>query len=112
MPNRFSEGVEFFNAGRFFDAHEAWEDAWRESSEPERRWLQGMVQSAVALHHYSTGNRTGALSVLERAIRNLDDGPAMLRGVDVRLFRQDLMRVRAEIAAENPLTPVMISVKG
>ncbi|MGE0406784.1 MAG: DUF309 domain-containing protein, partial [Candidatus Korobacteraceae bacterium] len=34
-------------------------------------FLQGLIQIAVALHHYSTGNKIGARSLLARGSRNL-----------------------------------------
>jgi len=79
-------GIELFNAGRYYDAHESLEDAWRECAGPEKLYLQGLTQAAVALHHFSTGNLVGARSVLARAIGNLHapqgalpiDTPALL----------------------------------
>ena len=67
-------GIALFNSARFFDAHEALEDVWREAPRHSqlRRHLQGLVQLAVAFHHQSTGNCVGARSVLERALRNLN----------------------------------------
>jgi uncharacterized protein len=71
--NLFRHGLALFNSARFFDAHEALEDVWREAPRHTalRRHLQGLVQVAVAFHHQSTGNRVGARSVLARALRNL-----------------------------------------
>ena len=69
----FLRGVELFNRGEFFDAHEVLEDVWRAAPVGEKKFLQGMVQIAVAFHHYSTGNRVGMRSVLERAIGNLSE---------------------------------------
>lgn len=91
--NELQNGLALFNAGRFFDAHEVLEDAWREAPRhsPWRRHLQGMVQLAVAFHHESTGNHVGARSVLERATRNLN-------GADSSFPDLDLDRLRAELA--------------
>jgi predicted metal-dependent hydrolase len=91
--NELQNGLALFNAGRFFDAHEVLEDAWRETPRhiPLRRHLQGMVQLAVAFHHESTGNHVGARSVLERAVRNLN-------GADSSFPDLDLDRLRAELA--------------
>jgi len=102
MSDRFVEGVELFNRGRFFDAHEAWEDVWRDSTGEERRWLQGLVQIAVALHHESTGNAEGARSVLARAIENLE-GCFALRGIDVWELREELRKVQSQLAAQAKL---------
>ena len=52
----YRRGIRHFNAREFYDAHEVWEDVWRESQGMEKRFLQGLIQAAVALHHHSTGN--------------------------------------------------------
>ena len=81
-----------FNSARFFEAHEALEDLWREapSSAPLRRHLQGLVQLSVAFHHQSTGNLAGASSVLERAVRNLEGGEESFPELDFARLRADL----------------------
>ena len=71
----YRRGIELFNSGAFFDAHEVWEDVWRQSEGLDKQFLQGLIQVAVAFHHYSTGNVAGARSVLERACRNLAECP-------------------------------------
>ena len=37
------QGLELMRAERWFDAHEALEDEWRDAPEPERDFLQGLV---------------------------------------------------------------------
>ena len=46
--SQFALGVDLLNRGMFYDAHEVLEDAWRAAPEPERRFLQGLMQVAVA----------------------------------------------------------------
>jgi predicted metal-dependent hydrolase len=93
----FKHGLDLFNQGRFFDAHEVLEDLWRplprHSSAQQRLRLQvqGMIQIAVAFHHESTGNRVGAHSVLQRALRNI-------RGAERSFPQLDFDRLRAELA--------------
>ncbi len=55
-------GIELFNAGEFWEAHEAWEGAWM----PHRReagsdFFKGLIQVAAGCLHYSRRNRGGAL---------------------------------------------------
>ena len=93
LRNRdFDHGLDLFNRARYFDAHEALEDVWRPvpEEEPLRLHLQGMVQLAVAFHHQSTGNFVGALSVLERALRNLQGAERSFPSLDFDLLRADL----------------------
>jgi ribulose-phosphate 3-epimerase len=55
-------GVELFNRGQFWEAHEAWEGAWmpRRGSD-DADFLKGLVQVAAANYHYQRHNREGAL---------------------------------------------------
>lgn len=66
-----ARGIEHFNAGRFFQAHEAWEEGWHPSPEPERDFWQGLTQLAVGLTHRQRGNAHGAVTLLRRGARRL-----------------------------------------
>ena len=92
-----ARGIEHFNRGEFFQAHEELEDAWRASSGEHRLFLQGLTQAAVALHHHSTGNRDGAASVLARALRNLAGYPAEFGGIDLDSLRNDLQAFHSRL---------------
>jgi ribulose-phosphate 3-epimerase len=57
-----ARGIELFNAGQFWEAHEAWEGAWmprRGTSEAD--FYKGLVQVAAGSYHYQRRNRAGAL---------------------------------------------------
>lgn len=97
FASSFSRGIALFNRGEFFDAHEALEDAWRATQGESRLFLQGLTQAAVALHHYSTGNRAGASSVLARALRNLAAYPDGYGGIELERLRQDLRSFHASV---------------
>jgi threonine dehydratase len=73
-PDDFTRGIALFNEGHFFEAHEALEDVWRAAPPDEKKFLQGLVQLAVAFHHHSTGNHVGMRSVMARGIRNIREG--------------------------------------
>jgi predicted metal-dependent hydrolase len=90
-PSNIQSGLELFNGGRFFDAHEVWEDAWREipRDRAARRHVQGLVQMAVAFHHWTTGNAVGARSVLARSLRNLHGAESSFSSIDVARLRSD-----------------------
>ena len=92
MGQQLQAGFALFNAGRFFDAHEVLEDAWRNAPRhgARRRHLQGLVQAAVALHHHSTSNIVGARSVLRRACRNLEGAEESLPDLDLAALRASL----------------------
>lgn len=79
----YRRGLELFNRGEFFDAHEVLEDVWRAAPAAEKKFLQGLIQVAVGLHHHSRGNMAGARSLLARAHRNLSAYPARHGGIDL-----------------------------
>jgi uncharacterized protein len=58
--SRYLEGIELFNKCDFFEAHEVWEDLWKDIQGPDRRFYQGLIQVAVCLHHFGNGNIRGA----------------------------------------------------
>ncbi len=76
-------GLACYRKQEFFEAHEHWEDVWNELADPEKSFLQGLIQVTVAMHHYQHANRAGALSLLQRALRRLERCPECFGGVDV-----------------------------
>ena len=86
----YRRGLELFNRGEFFEAHEVLEDVWRAAPTGEKKFLQGLIQVAVGLHHHSRGNLAGARSLLARASRNLS-------GYDARHGDIDLAGLRGQV---------------
>jgi predicted metal-dependent hydrolase len=74
-------GINFFNDGRYFEAHEAWEDLWRQTRGPLRLFYQGLVQAAVGCHHLTHGNANGARAQLKKSLAKLEQYPALFCGV-------------------------------
>jgi hypothetical protein len=64
-------GVELYNAGRYWEAHEALEVVWRQARAPERALWQGLIQAAAAMLHLERGNRHGALATGGAALDKL-----------------------------------------
>lgn len=82
-------GARLFNAGEFFAAHEAWEDRWREASDPtERRLLQGLVQVAAGFHKLvAQGKPDSAGRLLARGLAKLE-AVAEAPGLDLAGLRE------------------------
>jgi len=100
MPNLLEDGIIFFNAGRYFEAHEAWEDMWRTAGGPLRLFYQGLVQAAVGLHHLSKGNQNGAAAQLRKSLSKLDQYPDRFCDINNRRLIEDLRRVLARMTSE------------
>jgi predicted metal-dependent hydrolase len=112
-PDPFRHGVELFNRAEFFDAHEVLEDVWRAAPAAEKKFLQGLIQVAVALHHHSRGNLVGARSLLARALRNLEPCPDGFRGVEWPGLRHALSDWSNALDRGAPLPPLpQVKIRG
>ena len=105
MQQELTQARALFNRQEFFAAHEAFEDLWRAATGDEKQLLKAITQAAVALHHHSTGNLTGACGVLARAVRGLGAGPRQFHGIDLAALSADLERWQRHLAGEGPQPP-------
>ncbi len=77
-------GVELFNQGRYWDAHEAWEEAWMPDRHgPDRGFYKGLIQVAAGCLHYGRRNRRGAVSKWRSGADYLRPYLARHRGVEL-----------------------------
>jgi uncharacterized protein len=58
-----TKGIELFNSGRYWDAHEAWEHEWTPDRKgPDSGFYKGLIQVAAGCLHYQRRNRRGAVN--------------------------------------------------
>lgn len=93
--NDLEEGIALFNDHRFWHAHEAWERIWLHAAEPEKRFLQGLIQLAAAYHHAQRGTFRGGVRLFDAALSKLAPYPVHFLSVD----REEVVS-RAEIHRE------------
>lgn len=87
QKENFAIGLAHFNSRRFFEAHEVWEEIWLAEAEPEKTFLQGLIQIAAAFHHSERGNASGAESLLASGIVKLSRFPADYHGLSIGELR-------------------------
>ena len=88
----FSRGVDLFNAKEFFECHDAFEELWQEERTDRRLFLQGLIQAAVACHHLSNGNTSGAISQYTKSLDKLKQYPDDYMRLDMKTFRKEIER--------------------
>jgi uncharacterized protein len=99
----FRKGLESFNSAHFYDAHEHWEEVWLETPNPEKIFLQGLIQVAAAFHHYSRANCLGTRNLLHAGLVKLDCFSEIHRGLEIEPLRAAVRRWLAALdAGENP----------
>ena len=89
----YLQGVAYFNACEFFEAHEVWEDLWKNYSGDLRLFYKGLIQAAVALHHFGNGNIRGARKVYRSSRGYLDGLPAGVHGARSRRVPAEVRRL-------------------
>jgi hypothetical protein len=88
------EAIRQFNTGEWFECHETLEELWVGEEGEAREFYQGVLQVAVALHHWRNGNFGGAISLLKGGVAYLSRVSAVCQWVDVAAFIADAERVR------------------
>jgi predicted metal-dependent hydrolase len=85
-PREYLEGIEHFNARRYFEAHEIWEEIWLRSEGDARLFYQMLIQAAVGLHHYERGNARGGRGMHKRVVEKLQLLPSFYMSLDLSDF--------------------------
>ena len=84
----YQKGLEAFNSAHFYDAHEHWEEVWLVTPNPDKMFLQGLIQVAAAFHHYSRANILGTRNLLRAGLLTLDRLPKVHGGLQIEALRQ------------------------
>ena len=84
--------------GRYFEAHEALEDAWRAADPAEKDFFQGLVHVVVAWYQAERGNRPGCERQLEKAARRIAPFAPGHQGVNVAHFLGQVERAQKRLA--------------
>src|SRR5262245_33654260 len=101
----YLKGIAYFNAWEFFEAHETWEELWKNYSGDLRLYYKGLIQAAVALHHFGNGNIRGARKVYGSSRGYLAQYAPVCEGLDVESFLQQFDCCFAEVAASQEQFP-------
>lgn len=86
-------GLELFNAGHFWEAHEAWEQDWiPDRHGPDRGFHKGLIQLAAGCLHATRHNRRGTVNKWRSGLAYLQPYLPAHHGLD-------LDQLSAEVAA-------------
>jgi uncharacterized protein len=92
----YQHGLLLARSGRFFEAHEAFEAAWRSCEQAERDFFQGLVHVVVSSYQAGRGRPVAAERQRLKAIRRLSPYRPAHRGLDVALILDRLERAEAD----------------
>ena len=96
MREELRPGARLFNAGEYWEAHEAWELPWQAAraggDRREADYVQGLILLAAAIHkrrHYDS--RRGGLANYAKALRRLDGLDGSADGLDLELLMREVL---------------------
>jgi len=90
LPAEVVKGIELFNKGSFFDAHEMLEIAWKKEDQDIRLVYQAILQLGVGYYHLQNGNIKGAGHLFEKSKRNIT-------GFSGHYHRFDIKSIKSQI---------------
>jgi len=109
MEAAFKGGLDAIREGRYFEAHEELEVAWRAAPAEERDFFQGLVHVAVAWYQAGRGRPVATARQLEKATRRLEPFAPAYRGVDVQGVLAQVRAAQARVAEGSlELEPPMV----
>ena len=106
QKNLFIEGCELFDEGKFWHAHESWEDLWK-SLKPldkpiETDAVQGIIQIAALLYNYERKKIRGVVNMASKLLTRLSGVKHGIWGVDVAGLRVSLIPFIRDASENNP----------
>jgi uncharacterized protein len=102
LSPRARQGIEEFNRGEYFEAHESLESAWMAETSIARELYRAVLQVAVAYYQIIRGNYNGALKMFLRNRQWIEPLPDNCRGIDVEKLRQDARQVYESLVKLGP----------
>ena len=93
---RFQYGIDLFNTGHYWDAHESWEEIWQElGDEPEDDWeilLRGLIQIAAGLHCLFLKKERGSRGNLKKGWSKIALREDHFLGLDLKSLAREVER--------------------
>lgn len=109
--DQYLAGIRLFNDEDFFECHEVFEELWSEAQGDDRKFLQGMIQAAVALFHFGNENFGGAKKLYHSSRQRLDPLEDVYLGIDLARFRSDFEACFQELLANTETYPTTVALK-
>jgi predicted metal-dependent hydrolase len=89
----FIKGKKEFLDGRYYDAHETWEDLWSDYYLKDRKFVQGLIQLSVSFVHLKNNNMIGARNLLKKSKAKFSDFEGVHRSISMNKLKIEMNKV-------------------
>lgn len=110
-PAQYREGLRLFNEEEFFDCHDILEELWSETQGEEKKFIQGLIQAAVALFHFGNENFGGAKKLYISSRKLLDLYGDDYMGLQLGRFLTDFQVCFQELLDNTEDYPTTVSLQ-
>jgi hypothetical protein len=111
LPAQYKEGLRLFNAEEFFECHEVLEELWSETQGESKKFLQGLIQAAVALFHFGNENFGGAKKLYLAATEKLTPFGEEYMGLALGRFLADFEHCFRELLDNTEDYPTQVALR-
>ena len=97
MLAEYQRGLDLAREGCYFEAHEAFETAWRTCADGERDFFQGLVHVVVSAYQRGRDRPVAAERQRVKALKRLAPFAPSHRGLDVAALLAQLKRAEPDV---------------
>lgn len=97
VTREYQRGLRLASRGEYFEAHEAFETAWRAAVDEERDFFQALVHVVVSAYQRGRGKPVAAERQRLKALRRLAPYAPRHRGLDVAALLEGLERAEPDL---------------
>lgn len=110
-PEQYREGLRLFNEEEFFECHDVLEELWSETTGPQKKFIQGLIQASIALFHFGNENFGGAKKLYLSARKILDQYGDQFMGIELGQFLNDFQRCFQELLDNTEAYPTTVALQ-
>ena len=93
LPEAVREGISLFKLGQYYQAHESFETAWRNTEAPAREFYRALIQISGGFYRLSQNRPKAAKKFFNHALKWLAHFPDSHHGFNTALLKDDLNKI-------------------
>lgn len=93
LPEEVQVGLDLFNQGHYYQAHESFETAWRKTETPAREFFRALIHISGGFYRLSQNRPTAAKKFFKHALKWLALFPNRYLGFNTALLQDDLTTI-------------------